>query len=279
MHTLSISKNNLAGIFFKFGNFRKSSRSKQIKANEYYGFYSSWEEAKKQTKGYEDKLIFEKVKKAALAVKSGKALFERDSVLFYEKIYDWPLLAILLKIAYENNDKLNLVDYGGSLGSTFFQHRRFLSNLDEIRWNIIEQKHFVNYGKKHLSTKQLKFYFDLSGCLKNNKPLALLASGVLEYLENPFEVIKKIISFNIPNIIIDLTPFISSSEHKILIQKVSPLIYDASYPMWAFNFEKFIDLFKKDYKLEISFPSYCHTDVTVNGKMMTWKGIYFTRNA
>lgn len=268
-----------------FNTFKNAFSAKVMKlsgknpkaANEYRGFFSSWDEAKRQTTGYEDKLIFEKVKKAALEVKRGNAVFERDSVLFYKKIYNWPLLALLLKISHEHNGVLNLVDYGGSLGSTYFQHRDFLASLAEVRWNIIEQKHFASFGKRHFSTRELQFYSSLPECLVETKPHTLLASSFIGYVNNPFDIVDQIINSRIPNVIFDRTAFITAADHKILIQKVSPLIYDASYPMWAFNFNKFIDLFKKDHKLEISFPSYCHTDITVENQVLTWKGIYFTK--
>ena len=107
--------------------------SQRIDANIYKGFYNSWDDALKVSFGYESQLIFEKVKKSALKVRDGKALFERDSVLYYEKIYNWPLLAILFKIASERNNTLDLVDYGGSLGSVYFQHKKFLSCLKQIK--------------------------------------------------------------------------------------------------------------------------------------------------
>lgn len=270
-------KLTMLSILNKYKHINKLNFNKPVVANEYTGFYSSWGKALQQTTGYDNKEIFKKVKRAALAVTKGKARFERDSVLFYDRIYDWPLLAILLKISAENNDQLNIADFGGSLGSTYFQHRDFLSGLKEIRWNIIEQKHFVDFGIKHLKSPNLYFYYDLDNCFKDTKPSVFLASGVIEYVKDPLALIDHIIKLKIPNIVFDLTPYIDTSDHKILIQKVSPIIYDASYPIWAFNYQKFIDLFKKDYNFEISFPSYIHSDITVSNHIITWKGIYFTK--
>ena len=246
-------------------------------ANEYSGFFSTWQDALKQTKGYNDQHIFEKVKKAALAVKSGKALFERDSVLFYKPVYNWPLLAILLRISYQYSGKLNLIDFGGSLGSTYFQHKDFLSSLSEIKWNIIEQEHFVKFGKKHIASKELRFFYNLTECFKSERPNVFLASSVIGYIENPFKLISAIMKQKIEHIIIDRTTFIDSANHEILIQKVSPIIYNSSYPMWAFNYKKFISLLRKEYKLEIDYESYLDTDYYVEGKRLYWRGLYFTK--
>lgn len=246
--------------------------------NIYQGFYPTWKKASAVTYGYQDKSIFDKVKKAALEVQKGKALFERDSVLFYQRVYNWPLLSVLQKIAGENKGIINIIDYGGSLGSTYFQHKDFLSACKiKIRWNIVEQKHFVSFGKKKFTSEELKFYYSFKDCLQNTKPNIILASSFIGYVDNPWKVIKEIISSGVKNIIIERTAFINSKSHKILIQKVSPLIYEASYPMWAFNYEKFIRLFTSLYIPIVDFASYCHTDEAVNSNSLTWKGIYFVK--
>ena len=84
-----------------------------------YGFsgnYSTWEEAKASSEGYDSGSILDKVKEALLKVKNGQAVYERDSVLFDEIEYSWPLLAALLWISSRHDNRLNLVDFGGSLG-------------------------------------------------------------------------------------------------------------------------------------------------------------------
>lgn len=264
----------------KVGNYIDNSKlatkigiSKREKANKFIGFFTNWEDALKVSFGYDTKLIFEKVKQAALKVRDGKALFERDSVLYYDKIYNWSLLAILLKIASERNNRLDLVDFGGSLGSVYFQHKEFLNCLKQIKWNIIEQEHFVTYGKKHFSNSELNFYYDLEECMKKETPDVLLASSFIEYVKDPFAIITKVMNAGFEYLIFDRTSFIEAIDHKILVQKVSPMIYDASYPLWAFNYHKFIRFFAKKYDLIISFDSYCHTDIFIDNFRLYWKGI------
>jgi len=48
----------------------------------WYGDFKSWEEAKRVSGGYEDKLILERVREAAIRVKKGEAVYERDGVIF-----------------------------------------------------------------------------------------------------------------------------------------------------------------------------------------------------
>ena len=86
------------------------------------GAFDSWEAAQLRSNGYNADNILQKVLAASLRVKEGEALFERDSVLFYEKKYSWELLATLMWIAAQHGETLNIIDFGGSLGSTYYQN-------------------------------------------------------------------------------------------------------------------------------------------------------------
>ena len=77
------------------------------------GDYSSWNEAVAASTGYDAELILEKTKTALLKVKNGEAIYERDSVLFNEIQYTWPLLAGLMWVAAQSRRRLNVLDFGG----------------------------------------------------------------------------------------------------------------------------------------------------------------------
>jgi putative methyltransferase (TIGR04325 family) len=91
------------------------------------GDYKSWEDAQKNSTGYSSPEILEKTRAAVLKVKAGQAEFERDSVAFDRPQHEFPLLAGLLRAAAAANGCLSVLDFGGSLGSTYFQSRKFLS--------------------------------------------------------------------------------------------------------------------------------------------------------
>jgi putative methyltransferase (TIGR04325 family) len=218
------------------------------------GEYSSWREALKHSTGYDDEIILKKVKSALLKVKEGSAVYERDSVLFEEIQYSWPLLAGLMWIASHSAGELDIIDYGGSLGSTYFQNRQFLKSLQRLHWNIVEQKHYVDTGKSDFENDELKFYYDLESCLKKNTSNTILFSSVLQYLEKPYELLKKIDKLGFEFILIDRTPFSNNREDRLCIQKVPPKIYDASYPAWIFSIDKFKNFFR-DHEIVTEFYS------------------------
>ena len=184
-------------------------------------------------------------------VLSKKAKFERDSYLFYSEKYDEILLSVLNKIKKKIKKKIKLCDFGGSLGSLYFQHKSLFSS-NFIDWNIVEQKHFVKYAKNKIRIKNLYFYDNLNFLLKK-KINAVLFSSSLQYLEYPYQILDKIIKKKIPNIIIHRSPFTESNEI-IKIQHVPKYIYDASYPIRILNINKICNKLKNaGYKINSKF--------------------------
>ncbi|MFT3780853.1 MAG: methyltransferase, TIGR04325 family [Nibricoccus sp.] len=217
------------------------------------GDYPSWSSAAAVSTGYDDGLILERVKEAAFRVRNGEAAFERDSVIFQEPQYNWPVLAGLLWSASRNGGRLNLMDFGGSLGSSYFQNRRFLSTLPFLRWNVVEQKHFVDCGKELFEDARLRFYYDVESCVSDAKPDTLLLSSVLQYLESSCELLDRLIAMKFRVVIIGDTPCWKGERDRITVQKVPPSIYSASYPSWVFREESLIDRMKGEYDLVGSF--------------------------
>jgi putative methyltransferase (TIGR04325 family) len=237
------------------------------------GDYSSWEEAKLKCTGYESSLILQKCRSALLKVKNGEAIYERDGVVFNEIQYSWGLLAGLQRAAMGNKAKLCVLDFGGSLGSTYFQNKEFLNTLKELQWCIVEQKHFVDCGKENFEDEQLKFYYTVEECLAKHKPDVLLLSSVLQYLENPYSWIDKFISLNIPYIIVDRTAFVDEDADILTIQKISEPKYSTSYPAWFFG-NKMQKLLKSIHPNNIEFFNNFTLPSVISGtKNVCWKGI------
>lgn len=211
------------------------------------GNYTNWQEAKGLCSGYDDNLILEKCKNALLQVKNGTAIYERDSVVFDEIQYSWGLLAGLQKAALENDGQLSVLDFGGSLGSTYFQNKDFLSNIKKLEWSIVEQENFVDCGKLNFETNQLRFYKTINECILQKQPNVLILSSVLQYLENPADWIEQFNNSKIQYILIDRTTSINQNSI-ITIQNVPETIYKATYPCWFFD-KNFIENNLTNYSL------------------------------
>ncbi len=245
---------------------------KKDKPGMWQGNFQNWQIAQENSIGYNETSILEKCKSALLKVKNHEAVYERDSVLFDKIQYSWALLSCLQKVAIENNNNLSVLDFGGSLGSTYYQNKTFLENLNSIEWSIVEQTHFVSCGKDFFENNTLKFYNNIDDCLKNRKPNVLLLSSVLQYLENPQQWINQFCKLEIPYILIDRTAISSLENDIITIQNVKEEIYKASYPCRFFNEKKLLNLFQNYHQIA-EFDSFCDFPKTINKDVeVCWKG-------
>ena len=157
------------------------------------GPYASWREALSSSSGYDSDVIVNKVKDALLKVKLGEAACERDSVTFKTKQYSFPVLAGLLRAGLDNGERLNVLDFGGSLGSAYFLYRDFLRPVGAIRWHVVEQPRFVECGKQYFENDELRLFAQLDDSVHEATPDIALFSSVLQYLEHPHQVLDAIV--------------------------------------------------------------------------------------
>jgi putative methyltransferase (TIGR04325 family) len=240
------------------------------------GNYPSWKEAEAASSGYNSTAIVDRVSEALMKVKKGEAAFERDSVLFDRPDYSWPLLTHFLAAAVRNNGKLTVLDFGGSLGSTWFQNKRYLASIPSIQWIVVEQGIFVERGRQLFADNILRFEYDFEETLKKDQPDVVLFSSVLQYLESPFAILEKTKSYRPPMIIVDNTAFLDGPA-RLTVQSVPPEIYEASYPCWLFNRQQFLTSFADTYTLLTGFSS--GLEIRVDGRPVPYEGFVFQRKS
>ncbi|SDK81148.1 putative methyltransferase, LIC12133 family [Pedobacter sp. ok626] len=139
---------------FKIKNFFKK-KPKNVNPYGWFGNYNTWDEAKSSASGYEAGNILEKTKQSLLKIKNGEATYERDSVLFDKKEYPYAIISSLLYIAVKNGNKLNVIDFGGSLGSTWFQVRDFILSGIEVAGQLLNKPFLVTYSSQKYTIKVL----------------------------------------------------------------------------------------------------------------------------
>jgi putative methyltransferase (TIGR04325 family) len=251
---------------------------KKIKNYKYgwKGEYSTWQEAQNDATGYDTDGILQTVKRSLLKVKNGEAIYERDGALFDEIQYSWQLLTGLMFASAKQlcSEGVRVLDFGGSLGSTYYQNKIFLDQFNNVSWSVVEQKHFTDVGKKYFEDDRLKFFNTVEECIQQYHPNILILSSVLQYIEKPYELLNLILKNDFKTILIDRTSF-SKVNEKIKLQIVPPSIYEASYPCWFFDELKFITYFESNnYNVVESF-------MTTEGESNEYifKGFIMQRNA
>jgi len=225
-------------------------------SNHFSGDYPSWQAALNAAGGYDTPMILKRVREAALKVKRGEAVFERDSVCFDHEEYRWPTLACLLRVAAENGGKLRVLDFGGSLGSFYFQHKKHFQHLKQVRWAVVEQSHYAACGREEFQGDALQFYETTEECLAEGAVDVVFCSSVLEYLEKPYDMLADLAKSDASYILLDRTPFIEGEKDRLTVQHVPPSIYSASYPAWFFSGQHFLDEVRQlGLQVEVEFPA------------------------
>lgn len=221
------------------------------------GCFSSYQQALSLCTGYESQLILDKVLASTLSVLSGEGVAERDGFILYSPTYSLSVISGLLIASSRNSGRISVLDFGGSLGSSFFQHLDFLKFMPTLAWNVVEQPHFVAAGRSKIVHENLFFYGSINECLSANTINVCLLSGVLQCIPDPFDVLKSILSIKPDVIILDRTPYLHNGENGYYaIQHVPAGIYPASYPSRFFVRSEIHDLiFAAGYSLISELPA------------------------
>ena len=213
--------------------FKKLFNQNKFKRN-----FKNWDEALNISTSYNTDDVFNKTLHSARLVRDDKAVYERDSVIFDTIQYDYKLLSSLLFIANIQN-RLHLIDFGGALGTSYRQNKKYLDSLDvSKKWVIIEQAEYVRIGTNEFQTDILSFSESISKI--DFEIDVIIMCGSICYLEKPYDVLDQIKEAKPKFIVIVRTPFTNSMNDEISIQIIPKYIYEATFPIWTFSEKKFI---------------------------------------
>jgi putative methyltransferase (TIGR04325 family) len=218
------------------------------------GDYPDWAQAANDATGYDQHEILEKVVSATLAVISGEAVAQRDGIILDEIPYNFPLIATLLSAALEDGNRLEVLDFGGALGSGYFDSRAFLQAVSSLNWSTIEQPHFVKAGRLHVASAQLHFFETIHDCVQNHRPNVVILSGVLQCLPDPWRTLQDLLQLGSRCVFIDRTAVIQSGSDRLTIQHVPQ--YPAIIPAWFLSETKLLaEISGSGYQVLCEFPA------------------------
>jgi putative methyltransferase (TIGR04325 family) len=241
------------------------------------GDYDSWPAAVAASGGYGAEAIVERVLAATLEVQAGRAAFERDSVLFFEPEPETPLAEALEEVRRRIGRRLRVLDFGGSLGTTYWRLRHHVA-VDAVEsWNVVEQPNFVAAGRRHLHEPRLGFFDTIAEAERAFAHDVLLCSGTLQYLAAPREMLQTWAALRMPYVLLNNLPLHSSGPTRLRVQHVPPSIYRASYPVWFFNRAEFLGWLATSFEIVHEFAS--EAVWPVDGAMYPSTGLLLRRRA
>lgn len=235
----------------------------------------TWEAAQAQSSGYNAGEILSRVKTSTQAVLRAEAAFERDGVEFAAPQYRWPVLAGLLEVASRDGE-LKVLDFGGSLGSLYWQHRKFFTGI-KVSWGVVEQPQFVAVGKD-LDQSSIDFFSSVTEYLESVTPNVVLLSSVLQYLPNPEQTLHELLATPADTVILDRTPISTATSNTPCLQVVPQHIYAGSYPAWIFS-ETWLRNQLAGWEIVAEFDGIEPAGQTKNGIHFSWDGLIVRRKA
>ena len=196
---------------------------------------------------------------------AGRAVFERDSVTFRLEEYNWPLLTVLWREAKQQGKPFAVLDFGGALGSAYFQNRKLLLGIEGLRWCVVEQPHYVACGRESFETKHLRFYSNIAECLAKEHVTVALFSSVLAYLPDPWQILSEVTRAGVENVMIDQTQVLNRGmKDRIVVQSVPDYIYKAQYPMRLFTQASLDRELAPEYECEASYDGFNSPTVLIS---------------
>lgn len=166
---------------------------------------------------------------------------------------------------------LDLLDFGGGLGCTWWQHRGVLADFAKVRWRVVEQPHYVFAGQEFASDV-LSFHLSLGEVQRTSPCSVILLSGVLAYLEKPYELLNEINESGFSHVLVDRTAFLLCGEDRLVVQHTPPELGGGSYPIWLFNRANVIAALGVNFSIKAEWPGADVIDARVN-----YQGLYFQR--
>jgi len=219
---------------------RAGRRAGRARGLRFEGDYASWGDARKASSGYDSADISNRVFEAEMKVRDGRAADARDGVCFDRIQYSLPVMAALARAAVMRSRVLRVLDYGGALGGSYRHFKAFLPPA-RVEWVVVEQPHYVELGKTHFQSGELRFAATLDDALQDRPADVVLLSSVLQYLPAPYELLRRLAAAATPHIVIDRTPCSALARDVLAVQTVPPQIYPASYPCWIFSRQRLLE--------------------------------------
>lgn len=240
--------------------------------------HGEWGAATQQSTGYSVESILSRVIASTRQVTAGHAVFERDSVCFQEADFPYPVVAALLYAASANQGRLNVVDFGGSLGSTYRQCKPLLRHISYLSWHVIEQPRFVEVGRDEFSTSELSFWTSVNALPKIQGPVFILLSSVLQYIEEPDQALEQLLQLDANHLFIDRSSMSDQPDRRLCVQHVPPSIYSASYPCWILSRPKLLEHIERaGFKKIAEILNVEGTYTTTLGNTFDFRGIFAER--
>lgn len=176
------------------------------------GNYNSFQQAANVCKGYEDPklidMIFEQAKVFRDDCLEGRLIQVNSNIV-------QTLMGLCL--SGEGKD-LNVIDFGGSFGGHYFMAKAVLKEKYNLKWCVVETTATVTRAN-YFANEELFFFDDINLASKKLGRVDLIySSGTLQFLPQPYEMLKAIIEIKAKYLFLIRFPLLLGDEERYAIQ-------------------------------------------------------------
>lgn len=208
------------------------------------GQYASWLEVMPLCKGYESEPVVKAYTAAAsTAAGLGWGRVSKDATTYSSR--ELRLVAALQTartIASQGRDtheNVRVVDFGGGPGTHYFLVQS-MPNFDVAQYTIVESPAVATAMQKFSDEVVSWMHVSDENSLKGLGPVDIvLSSSALQYVENPFGVLRDLATMA-PTVILDRLPLIDCPAHFVAKQNARYEGRGVSYPAWIFSEAAFL---------------------------------------
>jgi putative methyltransferase (TIGR04325 family) len=187
----------------------------------------------------------------------------------------YPVLFWLSRLMCEGT---SLIDYGGSIGLTYYRYRRFVGLPANVRWIVVEVPKIATEGRR-VAVREAALGLEFETAFDATpKCDVLLSSGALQYMERSVPGLLDLHAPKPSHVILDRIPLTTGKGYWTLQN-----FGHAISPYRIFNEEEFIGYFKNaDYALKdrwaMTKPN-CYIPFHPDKSVRQYTGLYFEQLA
>lgn len=244
---------------------------------EYVGVYNEYDEAVKIAGFYEQQDVVQA--KAQKFDPSSISLIQKKDI---DEVEKGIIAAIFYSFSNTHSFARTIIDFGGEMGIHYLTYLKVCKS--PIKWIVVEAPMMASMGRdKWIGNQEIVFTDSLDRSSISDEDIVLLiASGVLQCLDNPYQYLEKMISLRPQFIYLDKLPILQNEESDFIsVAYVPHQIYGISYkvPVWFFSSSKMMNFFQlSGYQVVFEFivPTY---KAYLNGKLLldNYKAIFLKK--
>jgi putative methyltransferase (TIGR04325 family) len=247
--------------------------------------YQDFDEALKNTTGYENRDIIQVVSRKTEVLRKGLS----ETCGQTAPIADRQMIQNMFVMSHVwSGEPLNILDIGGACGATYFVLDHLLPGKIGS-WNVLETPMMAAEGMRFFQDGKLRFTDKIEEVIKKNCNFNLLfSSGVFQYLPHPTTALDRWLKMRIPFVYFTRTMVGIDSGRPVVTKQVTDLMshgpgpppdgvsnYKTSQPITIIPYEMILSSFSKAYTTEFIFKEDEDKSVRVGSQLIKIRTIGF----